>query len=187
MSAAPSTSRTALLGVGGGIVALALVGGFAIGLPKVGDDTSGQASLAALPDTLPEGLTSVEILAQKQVDEAGSQAAQAQQFLDKQGAIQSSAVAALKAQYGTDANLRAYQTEDLASQLTIVEIGEAAGPFLPQGPVPDPKTYGYARGAYSLENIGDGICSLAWAQPVPEGQTVDPTEVPNSEIGRAHV
>ena len=103
-----------------------------------------------------------------------------QQFLDKQGAIQSSAVAALKAQYGTDANLRAYQTEDLASQLTIVEIGEAAGPFLPQGPVPDPKTYGYARGAYSLENIGDGICSLAWAQPVPEGQTVDPTEVPNS-------
>ena len=176
MTAVPSSQRTALLGLTGGAVALVLVGGFAIGLPKAADD----ASTSALPDKLPMGLTAVEVLAQEQVDSKGDQASQAQQFLDEQGAIQGSAVDALKKQYDAPVELRAYQTADLQSQLTITEIGAPAGPFLPQGPVPDPKTYGYARGAYSLEKIGDAICSLAWSAPVPEGQAIDDTEKPSS-------
>lgn len=177
-----SSTRTGILGLAGGVVALALVGGFAIGLPKAdGGDTAMTASqLPALPDTLPQGLTAVEVLAQQQVDTQGSQADQAQQFLDEQGKIQGSAVDALKQQYDAPVELRAYQTSDLKSQLTVTVIGTSAGPFLPQGPVPDPATYGYARGAYSLDTIGDAVCSLAWSQPVPQGQQVDPAEVPSS-------
>lgn len=177
MTAVRSSARTAVLGIFGGAAALALVGGFAIGLPKAADSATG---VAALPDTLPGGLTAVEVLARKEVDANGEQASQAQQFLDEQGSIQGSAVAALKKQYDAPVELRAYQTADLKSQLTITVIAAPAGPFLPQGPVPDPETYGYARGAYSLEKVGDGICSSAWSAPVPQGQKVDATEKPTS-------
>lgn len=177
MTAVPSAARTAVLGLLGGAAALAVLGGFAIGLPKAADSAPG---LAALPDTLAGGLTAVEVLAQEQVDTDGEQAAQAQQFLDEQGEIQGSAVDALKKQYDAPVELRAYQTADQQSQLTVTIIGAPGGPFLPQGPVPDPETYGYARGAYSLEAVGDGICSIAWATPVPQGQEVDAGETPTS-------
>lgn len=180
-----SSVRTALLGLVAGLVLLALVGGFAIGLPKVeGDESAGAtaSSVPALPDTLPGGLRAVELVAAEAAKGSGDAATQAQQFLSQQKGISGSAVDALKKQYDAPVALRAYQGEgaQAQTQLTITVIGAAAGPFLPQGPVPDPESYGVARGAYSLVDIGDGRCSLAWSQQVPKGQQIDPAELPAS-------
>lgn len=180
-----SSVRTALLGLVAGLVLLALVGGFAIGLPKVeGDESTGAtaSSVPALPDTLSNGLRAVELVAAEEAKGSGDTATQAQDFLSRQKAISGSAVEALEKQYDAPVALRAYQGENAQAQtqLTITVIGAPAGPFLPQGPVPDPKSYGVERGAYSLVDIGDGRCSLAWSQPVPQGQQVDPAEVPSS-------
>lgn len=184
-----SATRTGLLGLAAGVVLLVLLGGFAIGLPKV----DGAGSAPSLPDTLPGGLRAVELVARDAANGGGQDAAQAQEFLSKQEEISDSAVKALEGQYDAPVALRAYQGDVLPqaqgqaqgqqqtrTQLTVTVIDAPAGPFLPQGPVPDPATYGAARGTYSLESIGDGRCSLAWAQAVPQGQPVDPDEVPQS-------
>ncbi|CAB4691478.1 MAG: hypothetical protein F2667_02315 [Actinobacteria bacterium] len=157
MTTSTSSSRTAALGLVAGAILLAVVAAFAIFLPKA------HGSEIELPETLPGGLERVVQPEDSEFDESE---------------IEGSAADALAELYDADATVGDYATADRSAQVTVTVLDVPAGPFLPTGPVPDPETYGYARGATELVTVGDAICSLNYAQPVPSGQPVDEDEQP---------
>lgn len=66
------------------------------------------------------------------------------------------------------------------SSAVVTALSAPAGLFLPSGPAPDPELLGLARNQSDLERVGDAVCNVVYAQPVQQGQEVDPAEVPSS-------
>ncbi|WP_139982815.1 hypothetical protein [Nocardioides litoris] len=173
----PDTNRTPLVSLAVGVVALAGVVGFAAGLPEgPASETEGGSSNEAaptLPDELPSGLVAVDL---------GTAPAELAQQLGDVASVktqQDSIVAGLDDLYGAASAMRIYFSEDPAALVQAVAVDEAAGPFLQTLPL-DPATVGLARLPTEMVRRGEAVCSVTWGQEVPEGQPVDPTEVPQS-------
>ena len=172
-----STQR--LVGIAGGVIALALLVALGVFLPKIddgGDASSGSSeSSVVLPDELPGGLVAID---SADLPEAlSSQIAPREQVLAGQKAS-SEQVSSL---FGTGAQLRVYATPDAQSLATVIVVDETPGPFLPDGP---PAVEGAAAAAYDLVPVGDGVCAQYFTSPTDaQGQ---PVEGGQPVLGRSH-
>lgn len=176
------SSRTTLLAVAGGVVGLALLFAFAVGLPELsGSDSSAGSSeggprveeLGALPDSLPGDLVSLlsPDMPADIVEQSGGE-----QALNDIVASGADNVAAL---YGEPAAFGLYGKTD-GSALVTVTIGPGdPGLFVPDGTPISPEFQKLARSTLELVEVEDGVCSVIYAQPVAEGQPVDPSEQPS--------
>ncbi len=157
-----SLPSTALVGVLVGLVLLVAVVAFAVLLPG-----GGGAATRALPDTLPGGLTATDL-----VDGSDGDTAAAEEFAGLQGELVASAEIILEDLYDGPAHVRTYRDPARGIQATVLVVGSAAGPFVPDGPPVDPQLLGYARNLTDLVAVGDGVCSLIWQEPVPAGEPI---------------
>jgi hypothetical protein len=161
-----SERRAPLIGVLLGVVLLGAVAAFGIALPKATGDETADAGEVLLPDTLPHGLVAAD--QREGIDQVDYPA------------IQDSAAEGLEDLYDAPAAVRAYASEDGASQVTVTVLDRAPGLFDPQGPPIEPKLLGYERSFYELRRVGDAVCNLLWGEPVPEGQPVDESADPRA-------
>lgn len=171
MATTPAGTSLPLRGVVGGVALLAVVGGFAIGLPKVDSGPDGGASVAALPDSLPSGLVAVDTL------QSGPFVSQIDVVALRD--VEVRAVSALDDFYDSSSAYRLYGRADGSALGAVTVIGRAPGPF-PGDALPiaatDPAST--ARPSALVQRVGAAICEITWGQAVPAGQTPDPTQLP---------
>lgn len=181
-STVKSSPRAALLAAGGGVVLLALVVGFAVGLPEISDDhaaadeatSSGPRieTLVALPETLPQGLvslTSPEMPADLVAQTGGA---------EKIAEIIASASDNVADLFGGPADFGLYGKLDGSALLTVTVAPGEPGLFLPDGAPISAEVQGVPRSDLEVVRIDDAVCSVLYSQPVAPGQPVDPEEQP---------
>ncbi|WP_323791542.1 hypothetical protein [Nocardioides sp.] len=176
----PSTtpsSRTSLIAAGGGAVALALLVGFAVGLPEItGDGHSGPGveELAPLPDTLPGDL--ISLLGTEVPDEVLAQFGGTEQLEP----LVDSASDNLATLFGDPTAFGLYTKVDGSAFLTVTVAPGEPGLFVPDGAPFDADVQGAARGNLEVVRVDDDtVCSVVYAAAIAEGQPVDPAEQPS--------
>ncbi len=173
MPAPTSASRARLVGLAAGVVLLLALVGLAVLLPRLEGTDSAPASASAgeavevtLPATVP-GFTSAG---------AGDAAAAAQ--LTERLA---SAETRLEDLYAVPVSVALYSGDEGAGDqrsAVVTALSAPAGLFLPSGPAPDPGLLELARNQAELVRSGDALCNVVYGAPVPAGQEVDESEVP---------
>jgi hypothetical protein len=183
-----STSRSSLVGAVLGLALLGLLVAFAVALPESAQSTKSAAATDAaapisLPDTLPGGWTSVDVVGPK-----GADPAQTKEFTANQTKALSYVTDALDKVYDVPTAFRVYATSDLSRYVTLTAWAAPGGAFGPNG-LNDPELSGLARAPVELVRVRDSVCTVNWA-PVPAGQPIDPATKPTgvecqlSEAGR---
>ncbi|WP_340540857.1 hypothetical protein [Nocardioides sp. GXZ039] len=177
----PASTRSQILAAVLGLVLLAAMVGFAVGLPKSeGDeapdlDSSDSSSAdVSLPDSLPGGLIALD--SGDLPPELQAQIADPTILAEQQ----KSAVDSLSELYDAPASFRVYSAEDGLSVAQVTGVGRAAGVMLADFPPIDPGLLGVARNNVELVDVGDAVCALTWSGQVPQGQPIDPAEVPQA-------
>jgi len=172
-----SSSRNRLLAILGGLVALVLLAGFAIGLPRVVGPEAGAG--LELPETLPSGWTALELAAPG--EEAG--AAQDEEYAAQQAqavAYVNEVLGGVYAQEST--SFQAYVDESLDNLVTVTLFDAAGGAFAPPNGVADPALFGLERAPTELTRVGDAVCianyqSAAQSGQAPQGDPAQPLSV----------
>ncbi|MGA8255964.1 MAG: hypothetical protein WB767_05245 [Nocardioides sp.] len=177
MSNQTSSARPAVLGALSGALLLAVVVGFAVGVPELKDGETGEASgsleAVELPDVLPGGLIANDSgrlptdLVPADITEQIVQ-------------VQESAAAQLGDLYDAPAALRGYSSLDGTTGGYLIVLDQAPGLFAPEGPPIDAEVNGFARAPYELIAVDGAICDISWGSPVELGQPVDEEQVPGS-------
>jgi hypothetical protein len=142
-----STSRPPVVPIVLGLLLVAAVIAVALLIERA---TDGHIDL---PDDLPGGLSSTSIS-------------------ESQRETVANAEEALEQTLEFDVTVETYVDDGAERQATITVVDDAAGPFAPSGPQPDPETLGLERSPYELVRDGDTTCEIAWGAPVPEGEDV---------------
>lgn len=160
-----STSRTRLLAILGGVVALVLLAGFAIGLPRVVGEPAGPT--LDLPDRLPGGWTALELAA------GGDQAGATRD--EEYAAQQAQAVAYVNEVLGGvyeqgSTAFRAYVDESLDNLVTVTVFDAPGGAFAPPNGVADPALFGLDRAPVELTREGDAVCISNYQSAAQSGQ-----------------
>ncbi|MGA8847668.1 MAG: hypothetical protein WB471_13720 [Nocardioides sp.] len=175
------SSRASLLAAAGGVVGLALLVGFAVGLPEIVGTDEGAAGpqvgeLAPLPEALPGDLLSLlsPDMPTDVVEQSGG--AEALTTIVESGADN---VAAL---YGAPTAFGIYAKADGSALVTVTVAPGEPGLFVPDGTPISPEVQGLERSTLVVSEVEDGVCSVVYAQQVAPGQPVDPDEQP----GRVH-
>ena len=156
-------ARSTQAGIATGVVLLAAVAGFGIGVPKATGSAS--ASTPDLPDEI-AGYTALATLPSEQAEALGiTSEAAAEQDTD--------AEANLSEQYG-DASVRYYiDAEDAANVQTTGGFGRFSIVVIPAEDAALPMFGGpYESDAYELRTIDGHRCSIAW-QPSADGAEPD--------------
>ncbi len=178
----PST-RTTLLAAGGGVVLLALVLGFVVGLPKAeGGETSGSGGsdsrvltdLAPLPDTLPGDLVSLSSpdMPPELVAQTGG--------ADRLAAVTGSAAENLTALFGGPADFEIYGKVDGSALLTVTVGPGEPGLFVPDGAPVSADVQGVTRSDLEVVRVADDtVCSVLYAQAASADAPADPAEQPS--------
>lgn len=175
----PSSARTALVAAASGVVLLAAVVGFAVGLPEVagaegaeGGEGPGVEALAPLPESLPGDL--VSLTSPEMPAEIVEQSGGAEALAD----IVDSGAANVAELYGEPSAFGIYGRTD-GSVLVTVTVGPGEpGLFVPDGTPISPEVQGVARSTLDFVQTDDGVCSVIYAQPIAAGQAADPAELP---------
>ncbi|MDE0776257.1 MAG: hypothetical protein OSB43_08290, partial [Nocardioides sp.] len=159
----PSSARTALLAAASGVVLLAAVVGFAVGLPEVagaeGGEGPGVEALAPLPESLPGDL--VSLTSPEMPAEIVEQSGGAEALAD----IVDSGAANVAELYGEPSAFGIYGRTD-GSVLVTVTVGPGEpGLFVPDGTPISPEVQGVARSTLDFVQTDDGVCSVIYAQP----------------------
>ena len=175
MPASHSASRARLVGLAGGVLLLLALVALAVLLPRLegsepvassADAPSGEGVAVTLPPSVP-GFTSAT---------AGDDAA-AEQLTERLD----SAEARLEQTYGVPVAVGLYSGDEGAQDqrsAVVTALSAPAGLFLPSGPAPDPELLQLARNQAELVRSGDAVCNVVYGAPVPAGQQVDDSEVP---------
>ncbi len=152
-----------------GVLALAAVVGFGVGLPELtesaADETEAEERTPAaelLPDQLPGGLMPIGDVA----PENAEMVAGFETFADER----------IADVFGADAAVRHYGSADRmqAASLTIIDL--EPGLFQPAGPPQDPELLGVEVADKELQRIGDATCWIIWGSP-EQAQTGQPVAV----------
>lgn len=180
------SARTTVLAAVGGLLLLALLVGFAVGLPELaGSKESGEpgesggapaGELAPLPETLPGGL--VSLLGPDMPPEVVAQSGGVERMQE----VVTSATANLAEVFGEPTAFGIYGKPDGSALLTLAVGPGEPGLFVPDGAPVSAEVQQAARANLELVEVGDTVCSVVYAQAIPTGQPVDPAEQP----GRVH-
>jgi hypothetical protein len=175
--------RTRLLAALSGVVLLALLLFFAVGLPDGGEDSEGEggeggegtsetAELAPLPESLPGDLLS--LVGPEVPPEVVAQSGGAEQLQ----AVIDSATANLAELFGEPTAFGIYGRVDGSALVTVTVGPGSEGLYVPDGAPVDADVQQAARSNLEVVEVGDAVCSVLYTQAVPAGQPVDPEEVP---------
>jgi len=165
-------TRTTIAGIVAGIILLAVIAGYAIGLPKADDSDE----LPSLPDHLGD-LVALSVASPTQLGnnnpQAGAafaqatpeQAASAIKTINA-GAVSSDdkAAAHLARLYG-DATMRSYidgTNKSQGGQLAVTVVDGHAGMVIPGGPA---ETVSASGVHYDLKRMGAALCAGQWQEP----------------------
>lgn len=178
-------ARSTLTGVVSGVVLLAGVAGFGIGLPKATGDEGPTASLPTLPDRLDQRMVAVAALTP---EDAGATDPNDKQLIEQfvTAADKGDADASKKFDelYGggtvrlyIDGSVLATQGQQRPAQMSVSVVPGDAGLVIPNGPFPI--SQGGSR--YELQEIDGHRCGVSWQEPT-DPTTGQPTggEVPAS-------
>ena len=174
-----------MLGLAVGVVALLALVGLAVLLPRLEGSSAGAsgavgASGASASSSAVSG-DGVEVtLPESVAGFAASTAGDDAQATELRGRLDSAA-SELEKTYGVPVAVGLYAgdggAEDQRSAV-VTALSAPAGLFLPSGPAPEPSTLQLARNQAVLGRVGDAVCNTVYGAPVPAGQAVDDTEVP---------
>jgi hypothetical protein len=149
--------RTTIAAIVVGVLVLATVAGFAIGLPKLVGE--GGQSAADVAGTLPDEVLDGRLVRVEELDPEGPERiAEMQDFAaERFGEV-----------FDTDAAVQIYAAEDQSAVAEVVVVAGDAGFF--KGALPDdPDTVDPASGWEELATYGEVICYNVWG---PEQQTM---------------
>ncbi len=172
-SSSRSSFRAPLLAALLGLLLLAGMVAFAVGLPEVSGAEKETSEAATgpidLPDTLEGGFVAV--------DSPEFPAEVAAQFGDISAlAEQEASVAAnLGEIFEGEGAFRVYGRTDGSAVAQVTAINGSLGLFVPDALPIDPELIGAARPATEVARIDDAVCSIAWGEQIPQGTPV-PTE-----------
>ena len=175
------SSRATLLAAGGGVLGLALLVGFAVGLPEIVGNEEGVAGpqvedLAPLPESLPGDLLS--LLSPDMPTEVVEQSGGVEALTE----IVASGADNVATLYGAPAAFGIYAKADGSALVTVTVAPGEPGLFVPDGTPISPEAQGLERSTLVISDVEDGVCSVVYSQQVAPGQPVDPDELP----GRVH-
>ncbi|CAN5387662.1 hypothetical protein BH09ACT12_BH09ACT12_31160 [soil metagenome] len=177
-SSAKPSYRTPLLAAVAGVVLLALVFAFAVGLPEADDEESAAAAdpvvetLVDLPDSLPGDL--VALTSPEMPDDLVEQTGGAEKIAE----ITASAAENVADIFGGPADFGLYGKVDGSALLTVTVAPGEPGLFVPDGAPVSADVQGVERSDLEIVRVGDAVCSVLYTQAVASGQTVDPDEQP---------
>jgi hypothetical protein len=166
----PAAQRA--VGLGLGVVVLALLVGLAVGLPKA--EGASTSEVAELPTTLPGGWTATDAVDPADAPEGSGVDADAIEAQAEQVVYAEKAYAEV---YDPAPHYRVY-TDDSLQRFVLVTIfaGESSA-FLPDSPPVDPQAIGAERSGTELVREGDALCSVSY-QLVAAGEDAgEPTAV----------
>ena len=170
VSSSTSSSRTSTwVGIAVDVVLLALVGLFAIGLPKVAKADASEEVELVLPDTLPGGYAAAD---DPDSFADGELAAQAEAIATQQAASTEYGNTVLPKVLGTPAVTRSYVVD--GTQAVFVQVFRSAGGAFAPGVLTDPTTTNGAGGT-TMEKVGDGACILTYGQSA-DGSAAEPSD-----------
>jgi hypothetical protein len=166
-------ARSSLTGAAAGVVLLAGVVGFGVGLPEVvgGPDASASADLPTLPDRLDDRFVALSAVTPEL---GGAQTAeeisQMEAFADQAAKSEADANERLRDLYG-DVTLRSYldvpattaaEPQGRPAQFAVTVVEGDAGLVIPSGPfqIDQQGTH------YELKEMAGHTCSVIWSDPI---------------------
>lgn len=157
MQTSPATQRVVGLGLGAVLLGLLVV--LAVALPKIDDAGAEQPAIElTLPDTLPGGYAAAD-------DPAsfadGELAPQADAIAESEKAGTAYGNELLPEVLGTAAVTRSYVGS--GTEPVFVQVFQATGGAFAPTSLTDPAATG-GQGGTTMENVGDGVCILAYGQ-----------------------
>lgn len=160
--------RSTIAGAASGVLLLAGVFGFAVGLPEVvADDADGDAegartgSGAAPAELIPETLLGGALVRYPAIDA---------QMTEVADAVESFGTEKLTDVFGTDVAVGIYATPDLQVQVAVTIYDGESGLFLQKGPPVPPEFAASQETIGDVVRQGDSVCIAQWqSQAYAEG------------------
>lgn len=144
-----------------GVLLLALVAAFAIGLPRLTEEQPpGDVSL---PDTLPGGWTALALV-------GGPKGTDPAQYAAQQTRAVSYVNKVLGGVYAKPTGFQAYINDARDNLVTLTIFDAAGGAFAPPNGVADPKLLGLDRAPVELTREGDAVCIASYQSAAQSGQ-----------------
>lgn len=154
--------RSTIVGAASGVLLLAGVVGFAVGLPEVVDDdieptgdTAGQDSTDGRPaaDLLPETLLDGALQRYPDIDP---------QYDEMANQVETYSGEKLTEAFGTDTAVALYTTADIRTQVALTIYDGESGLFLQQGPPVPPEMAANSQTYSDFLQEGDSVCIGQW-------------------------
>lgn len=151
----PSTA----VGAASGVLLLAGVVGFAVGLPEVTDDGVATAADGAESDARPVG----DLLPETLLDGALQRYPDIDpQYAETVGQVEGYGSEKLTDVFGTDAAVGIYTTPRLDAQVAVTIYDGESGLFLQQGPPVPPEMTAGSQVVGDVVRQGDSVCIAQW-------------------------
>jgi len=154
--------RSTIVGAVSGVVLLAGVFGFAVGLPEVvGDDDThadkeqkDDAVSTPAADLLPDTLLDGALQRYPDIDP---------QYAEMAGQVETYSGEKLTEAFGTDSAVALYTTPDIQTQVAVTIYGGESGLFLQQGPPVPPEMAANSQTYSDVMSEGDSVCIAQWS------------------------
>ncbi len=156
--------RSTLVGAASGVVLLAGVFGFAVGLPEVaGDESDAQADSDGRPDSGTDGRPVADLLPATILDGALQRYPDIDpQYAETVGQVEVYSGDKLTEVFGAEAAVGLYTTPDLQVQVAVTIYDGQSGLFLQQGPPVPPEMAVSSQTVGDVVRQGDSVCIAQW-------------------------
>lgn len=163
--------RSTIVGATSGVVLLAGLVGFAVGLPEVTGDEAHPEKESAEPgtppaDLIPETLLDGRLVRYSEIDP------QLAQVFDE---VEHYSTDNLTENFGTDVAVGIYSTQDESARVAVTIYAGESGLFLQTGPPVPPELSGNAQIVGEFARAGDSVCFAQW-QPSAKAQGGPPVQ-----------
>ncbi|MDZ5622728.1 hypothetical protein SFC88_17940 [Nocardioides sp. HM23] len=145
--------RSTIIGAASGVVLLAGVVGFAVGLPEETEDQAADASSTPAAELIPESLLGGALVRYPEIDpQMQSVSDEVEQFGgDKLADV-----------FDTDVAVGIYATPDLQVQVAVTVYNGESGLFLQKGPPVPPNLAASQQTISDIVRQGDSVCIAQW-------------------------
>jgi len=152
--------RSTIVGAVSGVVLLAGVVGFAVGLPEVVGDSDAHAAAEKdavskpAADLLPATLLDGALQRYPDIDP---------QYAEMAGQVETYSGEKLTEAFGTDSAVALYTTPDIQTQVAVTIYAGESGLFLQQGPPVPPEMAANSQTLSDVVREGDSVCIAQWS------------------------